>query len=79
MGTPPRVSRRRSILNQRRLNASVSQTITEEENAVDLLFCIDGASHENQVSSHSLVCMINCFTVNSSPQSSKLYLAALLL
>ena len=65
MGTPPRVSRRRSVLNQRRLNASVSQTIAEEEHAkpVDLLFSFDGASSEGQVSSQLDIKVLYLITV----------------
>lgn len=51
MGTPPRVARRRSIMNPRRISTTVSEAIREEEYAkpVDLLFSIDGAVNEEQV------------------------------
>ncbi|KAK7494632.1 hypothetical protein BaRGS_00014030, partial [Batillaria attramentaria] len=55
MGTPPRVSRRRSILTQRRMNTSVAQTITEEDSVkpVDLLFSIDGEADTDKFAGDS--------------------------
>jgi hypothetical protein len=58
MGTPPRVARRRSTLAQRRMNASVAATITEEEHVqpVDLFFSLDGDFNAG-ASSHEKVCV----------------------